>query len=359
MRKRVLFCAALFAVTSVANEGNYTVIEEDNLWNLSGEFLGDPTEWQTIWSQNQQINNPDLIYPGDSIYIPGVKSNSSVESTTDLQQNGAQTFAQSVASLGEVNTEASDSLDQENTTPATDTNPLQTYFNNQSDLYSVATLRSAPYIISSTDEDVDPIIPGVGNINDESHPLFGLNSIVTVIADEGHLYQEGEIYELSSSIKYMRHEGAVVNVVLPTGAGIITSVWGDSARLRITDIWSNIISGARVSHYRDIKPLNQPRVDRNVLPIEINSLTRIKEDVAVKPYDNILLDAGSDSDIRIGDLFVAVAVNENNEMEHDACFQGIVVNVDETSSALKIHGVYKLASGNTFRLKRFGRLIFE
>ncbi len=352
MKKRVLFCAALFAVTSIATEGTYTVIEDDNLWNLSGEFLGDPTEWESIWSQNQQIYNPDLIYPGDSIYIPGAGSNYQ-------QVDNSQTFAQSVSSLGEVKNDDDVADVSENDATVSTVSPLQSYFNDQSNLYSVSTLRSAPYVIKSSETSGDIVIPGVGNINDDSRPLFGLNSIVKIKADAGHQFTEGEVYELSSSIKSMSHNDNDVEIILPSGAGVVTDVWGDSATIRITEAWSNITHGDRISNYRNISTLNSPKVDRSITPIEINSLTRLKDNVAIKPYETIILDGGSSSDIKIGDLFVAVIANEEGELDHEACFQGIVVNVDESTCALKIHGVYKLANGNEFKLKRFGRLVFE
>ncbi len=352
MRKRVLICAALFAVTSIAEEGTYTVIKDDNLWNLSGEFLGDPTEWESIWSENQQINNPHLIYPGDSIYIPGSGSNYQ-------PVDNSQTFAQSVSSLGEVNNDSVTPTDSVEDTSVPAVSPLQNYFNNNSNLYSVPTLRSAPYVVTASNTSEEIVIPGVGNINDDSRPLFGLNSVVKIKADAGHQYKEGEVYELSSTIKDMVHNNQNIEVVLPTGAGVITDVWGDSASLRITEAWSNITHEDRISNYRTINPLNSPKVDRSITSVEVSSLTRLKDDVAIKPYETIILNGGINSDIKVGDLFVAVIESEEGELDHEACFQGIIVNVDESTCALKIHGVYKLANGNDFRLKRFGRLVFQ
>ncbi len=83
----VLLGAALFAMAAWAQStGNlepylradhpesYTVKKGDTLWGISGQFLQKPWEWPELWRANPQIENPHLIYPGDTIrlvYING------------------------------------------------------------------------------------------------------------------------------------------------------------------------------------------------------------------------------------------------------------------------------------------------
>jgi LysM repeat protein len=52
----------------------YVVRRGDTLWDISRTFLRDPWYWPEIWHANPQIENPHLIYPGDTlrlVYING------------------------------------------------------------------------------------------------------------------------------------------------------------------------------------------------------------------------------------------------------------------------------------------------
>ncbi len=83
----VLLSAMLIAVAAWAQStGNlegylrpdhpdtYVVVKGDTLWDISGKFLAKPWLWPELWRANPQIENPHLIYPGDTIrlvYIDG------------------------------------------------------------------------------------------------------------------------------------------------------------------------------------------------------------------------------------------------------------------------------------------------
>ena len=53
-------------------EGAYIVQEGDTLWAISSRYLENPRLWPKIWNENAFVKNPDLIFPGDPLMIPGV-----------------------------------------------------------------------------------------------------------------------------------------------------------------------------------------------------------------------------------------------------------------------------------------------
>ena len=53
-------------------EGAYIVQEGDTLWAIAGRYLNDPRHWPQIWKENAFVTDPDKIFPGDPLAIPGV-----------------------------------------------------------------------------------------------------------------------------------------------------------------------------------------------------------------------------------------------------------------------------------------------
>jgi len=52
-------------------EGDYVVKKGDTLWGIAKDLLNDPFLWPRIWDRNPFITNPNLIFPGDTLALPG------------------------------------------------------------------------------------------------------------------------------------------------------------------------------------------------------------------------------------------------------------------------------------------------
>jgi LysM repeat protein len=53
------------------SEEPYVVKKGDTLWGISKDLLQDPLLWPRLWEQNRFIADPNRIYPGDQLNLPG------------------------------------------------------------------------------------------------------------------------------------------------------------------------------------------------------------------------------------------------------------------------------------------------
>jgi hypothetical protein len=80
----------------------YTVVEGDTLWDISGKFLNHPGQWHELWSNNSQIKNPNLIYPGDTIYFAIVNGKPQLSLSRNEQQAQSSSDSSCILSEGDV-----------------------------------------------------------------------------------------------------------------------------------------------------------------------------------------------------------------------------------------------------------------
>jgi hypothetical protein len=68
----VLLAAPSFGDAALSAQDAHTVVRGNTLWDLARSYYGDPFQWTRIYEANRdRIQNPDLIYPGQALRMPG------------------------------------------------------------------------------------------------------------------------------------------------------------------------------------------------------------------------------------------------------------------------------------------------
>ena len=62
------------AAADLGPGGTYVVKRGDTLAAIAQRFLGDARRWREIWERNRFITNPNRIFPGDTLVIPGFEA---------------------------------------------------------------------------------------------------------------------------------------------------------------------------------------------------------------------------------------------------------------------------------------------
>lgn len=82
---------------TIPDGSKYHIIEKgDTLWDLAGRYLNDPLLWPQLYQANTYIKDPDLIYPGDPVFldIGVVVTDESIQQTTDAGDGSSGEFAE-------------------------------------------------------------------------------------------------------------------------------------------------------------------------------------------------------------------------------------------------------------------------
>ena len=122
---------------------SYVVKRGDTLWGIAKVFLRDPWYWPEIWQVNAQIQNPHLIYPGDTLRLVYIDGKPRVTVSRGLAERGDSARVEPRV--------RSQPLEA-----AVTTIPYETVaaFMSKPSVLSSEQIKAAPYVLSSKDTHV-------------------------------------------------------------------------------------------------------------------------------------------------------------------------------------------------------------
>jgi hypothetical protein len=187
---------------------SYVVKRGDTLWGIAKLFLRDPWYWPEIWQVNPQVQNPHLIYPGDTLHLVYVDGRPRVLLQPGLQRgNGARVLPRVRSQTLEA---------------AVTTIPYETVaaFMSKPSVLEKAQIKAAPYVLATRDSHV---------IMSEGNTVYarGFSQPVEMGA-HFNLVRVGEPLRDPDDNRILGYNGVF------TGAGHVTRI-GDPATLIMTE----------------------------------------------------------------------------------------------------------------------------
>jgi LysM domain len=248
----------------------YTVVESDTLWDISAKFLKSPWLWHKLWHANPQIKNPDLIYPGDTLFF----SISNGKPSLRLSRSREVKLHPSVRATpldAEIKTIPSDAISQFLTTPKVLDNDE---------------LDNSPYVIDFKGEH---LVVGAGD-------RVYVRSIWQADTLDYTLYRKGQPYVSPETGETLGYEAIYI-------ASADLEKEGDPATLLITKSEQEVRIGDRLMpNSEKTAPLNyfpkppEHYIKGNIISV-LNGVSQIGQ------YNVVVIDKGLADGVKVGDLF--------------------------------------------------------
>lgn len=247
----------------------YTVVQNDTLWDISAKFLKSPWKWPKLWHGNPHIKNPDLIYPGDTLVFSMV--------------NGKPSLRLSKAREVKLHPGIrSESLAQEIKTIPTD---------------AIAQFLTSPKVLDTDELDISPYIidfPGEHLIVGAGDRVY-VRSILQAQTLNYTVYRKGQPYISPETGEVLGYEALHI-------ADANLEKEGDPATLTLTKSEQEIRIGDRLmANSEKTTPLNffpkapDTEIRGNIISV-LNGVTQIGR------HNVVVLDKGLQDGLKIGDL---------------------------------------------------------
>lgn len=214
---------------------SYTVVKGDTLWDIAGRFLSEPWRWPEVWELNPQIENPNLIYPGDTIQLAWVDGKPRLRVSRGGGQGGSRVGGAVRLTPAMHSSAVADAI------PTIPVEILRSFLT-RSRVVAEEELEQAPYVVANSDRRV---VTGAGD------RIFARG----IEGDGGRfaLFHPNDYYRDPESGEVLGREATFLgDAVVEQG--------GDPATLRILSSRREVLAGDR------LLPIEVEGLERNFQP---------------------------------------------------------------------------------------------
>lgn len=292
----------------------YTVRSGDTLWDISSIFLDEPWRWPELWRVNPSVRDPNLIYPGETLYLRWENGKPGVYLS---RPSGPDVVRLSPAIRSTAMGSAIPQIPRDKIDP----------FISRHRFEAPSIVEQAPRIISG---DAGRLISGIGDIVFVGGGLDSSGEAFEVFRPAGELEDpdSGEsLGVLLYSVGRVSPQGAI-----QAGAANRMSVTRASSEMRAGDVLFPVTEG-RVDAFFEPK-LPSSGIDGSVLAVD-GGVSQIGS------LDIVAINIGSANGLETGDL---LAVSQRGERIRDVQAGRWHTLPDTRAGLLMVFAVYDRAS---------------
>lgn len=284
----------------------HTVKKGDTLWDLSGEYLENPFNWPDLWKANPQVKDPDLIYPGEILVIPG----GAAGAPREAKPGGAEKAQECVPpgpgeySLGAKReapfVDMGQTFLREPVKPEGQIIVIESGPREKQPLYSVSSIMKAGFIADNGIKTM--AIAGSPQVD---RHIFTLTEEVYV-ADDGSLKPGDRLmtFRPNGAVSDPGTEGAIGNKMVVSGLLDVKSRRGKYALAEVASTYTDIKISDRVVRYTEPHLFYDPAPRNPKLRGKWGYIAALPDDRVVSTLEGVVyLGIGSEAGVRPGDSF--------------------------------------------------------
>lgn len=254
---------------------DYTIVKGDTLWDISQKELQDPFLWPKIWKENPDIMNPDRIYPQQKIKIPLyiLQKEISIPEVTETKIKREEPKKEMV----------------EKVEP-----PKKEY------LVDKKLLIASGYITDS--------VHSVGSIVDSpsDRTILGKDDYAYIKTDNpSKIGDKFYIIHLVEKVVHPKSGLALGYLIEVLGIAEVVGQDGSETKIKITDSFSDVLTGSLLDSYYEIEPPSRAETPRKP---DLNGYVVATKELRLinGMLDIVYLDKGRREGLEVGDLLATL-----------------------------------------------------